>query len=126
MVQKEFDGSVGLHVIERLENVEHVYTKSGGKEQVDKIWILAMCCAQTPPLHNGADGVPSQRGGARNKSAADEEDNKHYNDRNQAIHEIINTKKDTRCVVCHLEWAQVRRLKNKIKAQGREEVAKGK
>jgi hypothetical protein len=82
-------------------------------------------CVAHELLHYKTEPMVSPaKGGARTKSAADEEDNEHYDDRNQAIHEIIDTKKDTRCVVCRLEWAQVRCLKNKIKARGREEVAR--
>ena len=81
-------------------------------------------CVANELLHYTTEPLVSPEKRAKNKPAEDEDDNEQYDDRNQAIHEIIDTKKDTRCVICRLEWAQVRRLKNKIKAKGREEVAR--
>ena len=96
--------------------------KVEGRKKLTRYEFLQ--CVAHDLLHYTMEALVSPAKGARNKSAADEEDNKQYDDRNQSIHEIVDTKKDTRCVVCRLEWAQVRRLNNKIKAQGRDEVAR--
>ena len=95
--------------------------KVEGRKKVTRHQFLQ--CVAHELLHYETEMLVSpakvQRPAPRTENNHQDKDN-----RNQPIHEIVDTKRNTRCLVCRLEWAQIRRLQQKIKTKGKEDEAK--